>query len=61
MLHLEGEHYNYITKEHISRNQEYLDYIFIIKNIFTYSCIISLLLEDIKSLLFIVLIPFFSI
>jgi len=41
-------------------NQEYLDYISIIRNIFIYSYVISLLLEGNNSLLFIVLIRFFE-
>jgi len=41
-LHLEGEYYNYITKEQISHNQKYLDYIFTFRNIFIYSFIILL-------------------
>jgi len=48
----------YKNKELILYNQGCQDYISIISNIFIYSCSTSLLLEDIKFPLFIVLIPF---
>jgi len=57
--------YNHRNNELIICNQEYLDYIYIyiyiyiIMNIFIYSHILILLLEDIKSSLFIVLYRFF--
>jgi len=54
-------HYNYKNKVQIFYNREYLDYIRIIRNIFIYSCIISLLLEDTKSPLLIVLLFFLNI
>jgi len=43
------------NKEQILYDQEYVDHICIIKNVFYYSYIVSLLLEDINSPLFIVL------
>jgi len=58
MLQLERESYNYRNKELILYNQEYLEYICIIRNIFIYSRMINLLLEDIKCPLFIALISF---
>jgi len=48
--------YNYKNKEKILYNQEYLDYLCIIRNNYIYSCIISLFLEDVKFLLLIVFI-----
>jgi len=59
MFQLEGESYNY-KSELILYNQEYLNYICIIRKFFIYSLIVSLLLKDIKSL-FNVLMPFFNI
>jgi len=49
---------DFVIKELILYNPEYLDYICITKNAFIYSHIISLLIENIKSPLFIVLIRF---
>jgi len=52
---------NYRQSEFILYNQENPNYICIIKNVFIYFCIILLLLKEIKSSLFMVLIPFFNI
>jgi len=67
MLQLLGECYNYTSTKLIIYDQEYLNYIYIyiyiyiIRNIFIYFRIISLLLEGIKSPLFIILISFFNV
>jgi len=58
MLKLERERYNYRNKGHILYDKRYLDFICTIGNAFIYSPIITLLLEDIKSLVFIVLVLF---
>ena len=58
LLFIYYNNYNYRNKEKILSSKEYLDYICIIGNIFISSSIISLLLEEIKSPIFIVLIQF---